>query len=191
MFKAKLCAHLFLHSEIKGIWLNCESIKYEKKKKGDDCDGNEIHQNFSCTFCLQGSQSEPGVSLETYRSPPSPACNYFVQGILHPPHLPSLLISTRQWTVHRRRNCSLKIFALANNNRFKAHLQEITNSQFNSHKQFSHRGFVDGSQRDFLPELCCVLCCICNILNVKLKCIFEMRWNGNFMFLNKTHNVLS
>lgn len=73
VFKAKLCAHLFLHSEIKGMWLNCESIKYEKKKKGDDCDGNEIHQNFSCTFCLQGSQSEPGVSLETYRSPPSPA----------------------------------------------------------------------------------------------------------------------
>ena len=84
VFKAKLCAHLFLHSDIKGIWLNCESIKYEKKKKGDDCDGNEIHQNFSCTFCLQGSQSEPGVYLETYGSPPSPACNYFVQGILHP-----------------------------------------------------------------------------------------------------------
>lgn len=125
------------------------------------------------------------------QKPSLPCLSLFCSRDSTPPHLPSLLISTRQWTVHRRRNCSLKIFALANNNRFKAHLQEITNSQFNSHKQFSHRGFVDGSQRDFLPELCCVLRCICNILNIKLKCIFDMRWNGNFMFLNKTHNVLS
>lgn len=43
VFKVKFCVYLFLYLEIKGMWFNCEFIKYEKKKKGDDCDGNEIY----------------------------------------------------------------------------------------------------------------------------------------------------
>lgn len=114
-------------------------------------------------------------NLQRIKSLPH-SCSYFVNGILPPPH-----VSLCRTVVPRYLRLQIITSSKPTYNRLKIlNLAHINSS--------ATEDLLIRVKDIFLTELRCVLRSIYNILNFKLKCIFEM---VTIMLLNKTYNILS